>query len=133
MKFNIPKIIRPLDLATYEEEMKGIVLHVWVNPTRDMLNESVDIQFELAKIINLIEKPKEANIEKELIDGRFDAAISRQYGWYSKTLSQKKDEETHLSSEDLKEISDQDLALWHFIRTAINAMIADHREGIKKG
>lgn len=133
MKFNIPKIIKPLELGTYDEGLKEIQLHVWVNPTRDMLNESVDIQLELGKIINSIENPKEETLNPEILDGRFEATMDRQYEWYSKILSQKTDDSTHLPPEDLRELADQDIALWQFIRTAVNGMIASHREGIKKG
>jgi hypothetical protein len=133
MKFNIPKIIKPLDLGVYDEGMEGVELQVWVNPTRDMLNDSVDIQLELGKIISAIENPDKEEIAKDLIDGRFEATMDRQYRWYSKILSQKTDETTHLPPDDLKELADQDIALWQFIRTAVNGMIASHREGIKKG
>ena len=132
MKFNIPKIIKPLELGVYDEGLKEIQLQVWVNPTRNMLNESVEIQLELGKIISVIESPPEEGLKPEILDGRFEKTMDRQYQWYSKILSQKTNTETHLSSEDLKELADEDLALWNFIRTAVNGMIASHREGIKK-
>ena len=132
MKFNIPKIIKPLNLGIYDEGLKEIDLQVWINPTRAMLNENVDIQLELGKIIAMIENPPKEGINPEILDGRFETTMGRQYAWYSKVLSQKTDEATHLSPDELEKLADEDIALWQFIRTAVSGLISDHREGIKK-
>jgi hypothetical protein len=39
MKINIPQVIVPIDMAEYAPEMAGSFLHVWVNPSLDMLTD----------------------------------------------------------------------------------------------
>ena len=140
MKLNIPKIIRPLDLAVYAEELNGAVCQVWVNPTRMLLDENAEIQFELADYIKRIESITRSDLnDQEKVqalkeeDRVGDNIMKRQYGWWANILSQSTDGATHWTAEGLKKLDEQDTALWQFLRHAAAEMIRNHREGIKKG
>jgi hypothetical protein len=43
MKFDIPKIVRPLGLDEYDKALAGLILHVWVNPPMTVRQTLVDI------------------------------------------------------------------------------------------
>ena len=52
MKFNIPKIIRPLEMSVYDEGMEGIALQAWVNPTRNIKNDFDSLQIKIIGLRN---------------------------------------------------------------------------------
>jgi DNA polymerase III alpha subunit (gram-positive type) len=140
MKFNIPKIIKPLDLSIYDESMRGIEIEVWVNPNRKMLDENQEIMNELAMFIKEVERIASADLDDDekqkqlqLAQERSDHAMDRQNAWWATIFSQHSDDATHWTSEDIKILDEEDTALWRFVRTAAASMIRDHREGTKKG
>ncbi len=138
MKLNIPKIIKPLRLEVYDESFAGIEVQVWVNPTRDMTNDSMEIQIELASCLNGIEevaKLEDEAVKKEKLNelqARLDAVMDRQRKWWARILSQKTDETTHWTADEIKTLDEEDTALWNFISFAAAEMIKAHREGSKK-
>ena len=136
MKFNIPKIIRPLEMSVYAEEMEGLTLQVWVNPTRNIKNDFTDLQINLIGLRGEIEKllaTKNAGDKKaDALNKKVDAVTVSIFGWYANVLSQASDTDTHVSADGLKEIEDEDPALWIYIATGIQALIGEHLEGIRK-
>lgn len=136
MKFNIPKIIRPLEMSVYDESMEGLALQVWVNPTRNIKNEFSDLQIKIVGLKNEVEKllgKKGASESKaEGLSKKVDVANKSIYEWYANMLSQASDSATHTSADDLKELADEDPAIWIYIATGTQALIGEHAEGIRK-
>ena len=136
MKFNIPKVIRRLEMSVYAEEMEGLALSVWVNPTRNIKNEFTDLQVSLVGLKGEIEKllgtKKASEAKAEAMNKKVAAVNQSVYKWYSNMLSQASDPDTHTSAEELKELADEDPALWIYIATGIQALIGEHSEGIRK-
>ena len=136
MKFNIPKIIRPLEMSAYDESMDGLALQVWVNPSRNIKNGFDDLQIKIIGLKQELEKLLKA---KKPSDGKADGMSKRVedtnqsiYEWYANILSQSSDTDSHTSADELKELVDEDPALWIFIATGIQALIGEHVEGIRK-
>jgi hypothetical protein len=136
MKFNIPKIIRPLEMSAYAEEMEGLALHVWVNPTRNIKNEFDALQIKIFGLKNELEKllttKKPDDKKADALSGRLDAVNKSIYEWYANALSQASDPETHTSAYELNGLTEEDPALWIFIATGVQALIGEHAEGIRK-
>ena len=136
MKFNIPKIVRPLEMSVYAEEMDGLALSVWVNPTRNIKNEFTDLQVSLVglkvEIKKLLGTKKASEAKAEALNKKVDAVNTSIYEWYSNILSQASDPETHVSADGLKELADEDPALWIYVATGTQALIGEHSEGIRK-
>ena len=136
MKFNIPKVIRRLEMSVYAEEMEGLALSVWVNPTRNIKNEFANLQISLVGLKVEIEKllgtKKASESKAEALNKKIDTVNQSIYKWYSNILSQDSDPDTHISAEELKELADEDPALWIYIATGTQALIGEHSEGIRK-
>ena len=136
MKFNIPKIVRPLEMSVYAEEMEGIALQVWVNPTRNIKNDFTNLQVSLVglkvEIKKLLGTKKASEAKAEALNKKVDAVNTSIYEWYSNILSQASDPETHVSADGLKELADEDPALWIYVATGTQALIGEHSEGIRK-
>ena len=54
------------------------------------------------------------------------------YEWYANILSQSSDTDSHVSVDELKELTDEDPALWVYIATGTQALMGEHAEGIRK-
>ena len=136
MKFNIPKVIRRLEMSVYAEEMDGLALSVWVNPTRNIKNDFANLQIGLVGLKVEIEKllgtKKASEAKAEALNKKIDTVNQSIYKWYSNILSQDSDPDTHISAEELKELADEDPALWIYIATGTQALIGEHSEGIRK-
>ena len=136
MKFNIPKIIRPLEMSVYDESMEGIALQVWVNPSRNIKNEFTDLQVKLiglkVEIEKLLSAKKPDDKKADVMSEKVDAVNASIYEWYSNILSQASDPDTHISADGLKELADEDPALWIYVATGTQALISEHAEGIRK-
>ena len=136
MKFDIPKIIRPLEMSAYDESMEGLALHAWVNPTRNIKNEFTDLQIKIIGLKNDLEKllaTKRADERKvDALNKKVDAVNKSIYAWYANILSQSSDAASHTSADELVALADEDPALWIFIATGTQALIGEHAEGIRK-
>jgi len=136
MKFNIPKIVRPLEMSAYDEAMEGLALQVWVNPSRNIKNVFTDLQFkifELRQKIETVLSAKKADEKKaEALRKSIDAASESIYEWYANILSQSSDADSHVTAAELVELADGDPALWIYIATGTRALIEEHVEGIRK-
>ena len=136
MKFNIPKIIRPLEMSVYDESMEGLALRVWVNPTRNIKNDFDGLQIKIFGLKNESEKlltaKKPDGKKANALSEKIDSVNKSIYEWYANVLSQASDPETHTSVDELKELAEEDPALWIFIATGTQALIGEHTEGIRK-
>lgn len=136
MKFNIPKIIRPLEMSVYDESMEGLTLHVWVNPTRNIKNEFSDLQIKIIGLKHGVEKLLEekgaSEVKAEGLSKEVDVVNKSIYEWYANILSQASDSNTHTSAEELRALADEDPAIWIYIATGTQALIGEHTEGIRK-
>ncbi len=136
MKFNIPKIIRPLEMSAYDESMDGLALQVWVNPSRNTKNGFDALQIKVIGLKHDLEKllktKKPAEEKAADMNKKVEAATQSIYEWYANILSQSSDTDSHTSADELNELEDEDPALWIFIATGIRALIGEHVEGIRK-
>lgn len=136
MKFNIPKIIRPLEMSAYDESMEGLALQVWVNPSRNIKNDFDNLQIKIIGLKNELEKllkTKKPNENKAAsMSKRVTVVNSAIYEWYANILSQSSDADSHTSVDELKGLADEDPALWIFIATGTQALMGEHVEGIRK-
>jgi len=136
MKFNIPKIIRPLEMSAYDESMEGLALSVWVNPSRNIKNGFDDLQIKIIGLKNDLEKllktKKPAEEKAGGLSKKVEATNKAIYEWYANILSQSSDADSHTSADELSELADADPALWIFIATGTQALIGEHAEGVRK-
>ena len=136
MKFNIPKIIRPLEMSAYAEEMEGLALQVWVNPSRNIKSAFFNLQVELVGLSNEINKLMDAKKpDQKKIAGlskKVDSVNAEIHEWYANIWSQASDKDTHVSADSLASMADDDPALWVFMAQGTQALIKDHIEGIRK-
>ena len=135
MKFNIPKIIRPLEMSEYDEAMEGLTLHVWINPPRGIHSSYWKFQGELLKLSKeleaLVEK-KSTEKEIEKLNARIEAVNQEVFAWFSNIWSQGKDPETHVSIEDIEHFADEDPAIWGFVTSSTMNMINEHQAKQRK-
>ena len=137
MKFNIPKIVRPLEMSVYAEEMEGLALSVWVNPSRNIKKAFWDCQVELIGLKQELNKlmATKANPATKKIDAlneRVDGIHKTIYEWYANIWSQASDPDTHVAVEEIEAMTDEDPALWIFIAQGTQALIEEHAEGTRK-
>jgi hypothetical protein len=115
MKINFPKIIRPLPLSEYAEELTP-VMQVWVNPPREFL-DSFGMFAEAAKDPEKLEE-----------------FMGKLYAWVSELLSQG-EPDSKISADELKIMVDEttptDPQFWGWLQARIIEMIKDHRTKIK--
>jgi len=137
MKFDIPKIIRPLEMSAYAEEMEGLSLQVWVNPPRKIKDDYLNLQVEIAGLKQSIDKllaQKKAPAQNKIsaLDKKVVANNTTVYEWYANILSQASDPDTHVAAEELSAMSEEDPAIYTFIAQGAWELIAVHMENIRK-
>ena len=137
MKFKIPKIIRPLEMSAYAEEMEGLALQVWVNPPRKVKDDYLNLQIEIVGLKRALDKllaQKKAPAQKKIdaLDEKITANNTAVYEWYANILSQASDSDTHVAAEELKTMADEDPAIYTFIAQSARDLIEVHVENIRK-
>lgn len=130
MKYLIPKIVRPLDLAEYAPELKGHTVVVWVNPDRAFVTQRDELieQYNL-KLDALKDNPE--GIE-EFKAYTFETFLPGIFGWFAKLWSQGAEDDTHWTVEEIRELEDADPALAEFMKRRSMQMIQEHRAKEKK-
>ncbi len=72
LNVSAPKIITPLDLGGYHDDLAGNILYVWVNLSRDMHDRYDDIQVDFVKLGKATEQASNrlqiANKAKRIVD-----------------------------------------------------------------
>lgn len=144
MRFDIPKVIKPLNMNAYDMSMDGFELQVWVNPPRGIQNQFYEIRGNLQRTAKQFDEMLEelrdaAEEEKEILASQLDMlnekvrAVNDQiFGWYADILSRHSDESTHVTIEELREVANEDPALWKFIAEGAQALIREHQMGVSK-
>jgi len=137
MKFNIPKIVRPLEMSAYAEEMEGLALQVWVNPPRKVKDDYLNLQVEIAGLKQSIDKllaQKKAPDQNKIsaLDKKVVTNNTTVYEWYANILSQASDPDSHVTAEELKAMSEEDPAIYTFIAHGAWDLIRGHLENIRK-
>jgi len=142
-RFNIPKIVRPLDLAAYAPELATEIgaasppIQMWVNmPRRKQAEYSVLITQTNDLIKKLIEAVEKADVEtaRQLTEAtnRVGTEIAR---WWSEAWSQGP-EESRWTVDEVEDFARrcqaEDTALWDFIIQGCRALVREHRESARK-
>jgi len=150
MKFEIPKIVKVLNVGEYAEELKAVKLVVWINPPRGLLKR----YFEWVEKVGRVPHPPagephppapsptsgEGGEEGEG-EKREEAEMARLTdeveAIFAELWSAGPDEGTHWTAEEIDRLiegmGDTDPQLWPWLRDRTLAMIWEHRERTKKG
>lgn len=133
MKFDIPKIIKPLEMSEYDERMAGLALQVWVNPPSGVHGSYWKAQSELYKLSKELESLKDSDA-KQITDlnARIEKVNRDIFAWFSNIWSQGEDPETHASVEEIEAMTDEDPALWGFVTSGTMRLIREHRDNQRK-
>jgi len=137
MKINIPKIIRPIALSDYADEMGDAVIYVWVNPSRELRIKYDVEREEIDELLTEIKELSEQEKKEEQIKLVYDSIAKcndRLFGWWSEILSQHDDKDTHWTIEEIKQIVDMDTdpGFWHWLQSQAFDLIESHRSANKK-
>jgi hypothetical protein len=115
MQVNIPKIIVVVDLGEYAPELTGNALHVWVNPSLQVLRMHDEI---------LSAKPDEVTADEK---------SGRLFAWYAALWSHGPDG-TRWTAQEVKDAEERDpsFTAWMISRTwqARNAHITAKKKGL---
>lgn len=116
-KFDVPKIVRKMNVADYAPEL-NVEIHVWVNPTRNLLRELITC---------LTPGQDETRIGER--------KVKRALELWAELWSQGPDG-TQWSAEDLTQLAnavvDTDPMLFVWLRDQTLEMIREHRTAEKK-
>lgn len=160
MKFEIPKVTRFLPLQEYtpdEPALKGVGIHVWVDPPRSALLEFDQLNRDYRQVLDKLAAKlfstssaaaKKGTPAKRILnwmhaqvksskDGQFksDTESYRRslYAWYARLWSQSPDAETHWSAEELEKVNEANPHLYEWLCVSSWSLIEQHREDVKKG
>ena len=98
MDFNIPKILKRVDMAGYTEELSGKFLCVWVNLPLKLLREHAELTKLPAETDAPISEAAQNDVNKKI------------YAWYAQVWSQDGDAETHWTAKEIEALNDADPA-----------------------
>lgn len=135
MKFNIPTIVKSVDLGEYDQAYKGQEIWMWVNPPKRMRREFDQINKDIRDAVkSLLEELTDE--EKQQIKEEVEKLQAQQAAWWAEMWSQHEDEETHWSVEDvqtlLEESADKDPQLWNFLTETSLERLKEHIIGNRK-
>lgn len=137
-KFKVPKIVRPIELSAYASEFEGAQIWMWVNPPRSVIIESQVLRGDLIEVLeDRTELPEDADEEQTTqLAERMDEANTMMLVWWAKMFSQARNEDTHWTEEELRELAtesvDTDPELWAWIQKTGYQLMIDHRQNQKK-
>lgn len=128
-KINIPVLVRPIDLADYAPELAGGTVYVWVNPTRDVIEERRNIFAEIGELLKV-----EAEKRDDAWRARDDELGRRSVAWYARIWSRHADPATHWTPEEVNQLSEHetDPGLYRWLIARTIALMEDHRQGVAK-
>lgn len=153
MKINIPKVVVPVNMVSYAEELQGQFLHVWVNPPMEKLNQYnqllTDLQSQELQNAEQILFPPKAVVDNEVkapVAGAI-AQLKHWVGskkekpaegiaqglldWYAEIWSQGP-AETHWSAEELRTLEAQDPTFLSWMISQTWKARSEHIERKKK-
>jgi hypothetical protein len=133
MKFDIPKIVRPLGLAEYDKALEGLTLHVWVNPPMTVRQTLVDIGTAFAAALKQdVPDGAAPDVEAEIVQQATEALYAGRVGWLAEILSQGP-EATHMQRDELEAKRQEDPAFIEWLMRRIGRMMLEHQSAEKKG
>lgn len=103
MDFNIPKILKRIDMAEYTEELSGKFLCVWVNLPLKLLREH-------AELTRSDPSPDPSPNATHSERGEEEERTRKIYAWYAQVWSQDGDAETHWTAKEIEALNDADPA-----------------------
>lgn len=139
------KIIRPIDLGDYAEELRGVVVYVWVNPPRDVMQRYYDLvrassasqqaSDDIQASLGTPTQPALAEIQT--ITAEAERTARGFLEWWAEIFSQHKDavgQDSHFSAEGLAELmtSETDPGLYSWLCGRAGDLIREHRSAAKK-
>ncbi len=129
MKFDVPKIVKLLNVGEYAPELEAVKICVWVNPPRALLlRHDAMIEGLVAAVRGSLEQEAGASV---------DPLRREMCAVFAELWSAGSEVETHWSAEAvdrlITEMADTDPQLWPWLRKRTLEMIREHRETAKKG
>lgn len=147
MRISIPKILRRIDLADYAPELvhpdgKPILVWVWVNPPRDLMERRRAILQTGGDAIRRLKDAPAGGTDgqgltleerRRIVADLADTSTGIS-AWFAEIWSQGQDPETHWSAEDVLTVgkNSTDPALYVWLQNRTMELIEEHRSGEKK-
>jgi hypothetical protein len=133
MKFEIPKIVKPLRLADYDPAFGEAAFQVWVNPPRSSMAHYWQLSQQAVELKRQLNEPE---TDKEEIIARMERVGKQILAWFGEIWSQG-DEATRWTEAEIEELyessRDTDPQLWPWLAEQTLAIITEHRSAQKKG
>lgn len=128
MKFDIPKIVRALDLQEYAAEWGSLQIQVWVNPPIRLLQEHDQVLVDVRQAIK--------GNDQATAQITIEQAAKDLVRIFAELWSQGA-EETRWSEAEVERLVEEtqptDPLLWNWLRERTIDMIREHRAAVKKG
>lgn len=142
MQINIPRIVRPLNLADYAPEYAGAVIQVWVNPPRGRLTEYVGYLETVSaanKVIadydTLSDPGGDEYASAEVAAQSLASTSELLIRWMAEAWSQGPPD-SHWTADEIRQLIDKsvddDPGLYPWLISSTLWMIRDYRSGQKK-
>lgn len=145
MRISVPKLLRSIDLADYAPELvhpdgKPIMVWVWVNPPRDLMDRrrrNLQMGADAYRVINdavkVGDQPLSIDERRRLLNDLL-ATGNLMAAWFAEIWSQADDAETHWSTEDVLSLgtNQTDPALYPWLQIQTMDLITAHRDAEKK-
>lgn len=123
MKLDIPSITKPIDLGDYAEEMRGVVIRVWVNCPRSFRDAYWALMAEAETALEKMSAAPDGDGVRAVneVAGRMNAWVSELWN-------------NGMTAEEVSTLanSDTDPALYPWALNRSWALIGDHRDRSKK-
>jgi len=139
MQITIPKITRPLHLTDYDPSLTNgaepAAIHVWVNPTRDVLQQYADAFAEKEALQNALKAAPQDDAEqlRQIVRALADCGTAF-VEWYALIWSQAADTHSHFTPDEVRKIAalETDPGFYAWVTGRTWELIAAHRAGDKK-
>jgi hypothetical protein len=147
-KFNLPKIVRPIDLTAYAPELAEQLadasppIMMWVNPPISMRESYEALTERSSEALDAFkafkpsgDKGKDAEQAGGIHAGLTEAADAL-FAWWAGMWSQGKAPETHWTAEEVRALAHEsretDPAFWPWIQNACFELMAEHLKAARK-
>lgn len=128
MKFDIPKIVRALDLQEYAPEWGSLQIQVWVNPPVRLLQEHDQVLLDVRQAIKDDVDPATAQAMIEQAAKDMARIFAELWSQGAPETRWSADEIEHM----VEETQSTDPRLWAWLRERTIEMIRDYRAAVKK-